>query len=350
MVTAMSESQGNDVRAGQSADDGYWASLFGTEDAFAREVETEPADIPSPYDWLGPPAAPSSEDSDPGSLLSAAPDKPSIEVDPWALAQQCMSADEVLELRVVDHNKGGLLVFWSGIQGFVPASQLIDFPQFHIPRERYQTLAEWHDRVLRVKIIEVNQLSSRLIFSERATLVAADERKDLLKGVRQGDRLNGIITNLTDFGAFVDLGGVEGLVHISEISWSRVTHPSALLHQGQPVRVVVLNVDRSAGRVALSIKRLNADPWRTAESRYRPGQLVQGVVGNITTYGAFIILEEELEGLVHISELAEGHFMHPRDVVRSGDRVVARVLSVDAGHKRIALSLRGVSTSPGSGQ
>lgn len=346
----MSESQGNDVRAGQSADDGYWASLFSTEDAFAREVETEPVDMPSPYDWLGPPAAPSSENNHPGPLSSATPDEPSPEADPWALAQQCMSADEVLELRVVDHNKGGLLVFWSGIQGFVPASQLIDFPQFHIPRERYQTLAEWHGRVLRVKIIEVNQLSSRLIFSERATLVAAGERKDLLKGVRQGDRLNGIVTNLTDFGAFVDLGGVEGLVHISEISWSRVVHPSALLRQGQQVDVLVLSVDQKAERVALSIKQLRSDPWAAAEERYRPGQRVSGIIGNVTTYGAFVVLEEELEGLVHISELAEGIFMHPRDVVTTGDHVVARVLTVDARNKRIALSLRGMSGDRATGR
>ncbi len=347
----MSEVEGRGFQAEPAADDDYWFALFKTEDSAGTDRDLTQDEIPSTFD-LTPPTQVLREDISqlPDAPLSEPPTELSSSDDPWEMAQTIMDADQLLELRVFDHNKGGLLVIWNGIQGFVPASQLVDFPQFHVPRERIQTLAEWQGRTLPLKIIEVNKANNRLIFSERASMVAADQREDLLNGVKQGEQLQGTVTNLTEFGAFVDLGGVEGLVHISEISWSRVTHPSALLHQGQPVRVVVLNVDRSAGRVALSIKRLNADPWRTAESRYRPGQLVQGVVGNITTYGAFIILEEELEGLVHISELAEGHFMHPRDVVRSGDRVVARVLSVDAGHKRIALSLRGVSTSPGSGQ
>lgn len=254
-----------------------------------------------------------------------------------------MDEDRLHELMVIGHNKGGLLVAWNGIQGFVPASQLVDFPQFHVPRERYQTLAEWQDRLLRLKIIEVNKLNSRLIFSERATLVAADQRQGLLNDVRPHDIRTGSVTNLTDFGAFIDLGGVEGLIHISEISWSRVAHPSMVLKPGQKVRVLVLSIDQKMGRVALSMKQLRPDPWLTAEARYKPGQRVEGVIGNITTYGAFVILEEELEGLVHISELAEGIFMHPRDVVRTGERVVARVLSVDAHHKRIALSLRGTS-------
>lgn len=347
----MSEVEGRGFQAEPAADDDYWFALFKTEDSAGTDRDLTQDEIPSTFD-LTPPTQVLRDDISqlPDAPLSEPPTELSSSDDPWEMAQTIMDADQLLELRVFDHNKGGLLVIWNGIQGFVPASQLVDFPQFHVPRERIQTLAEWQGRTLPLKIIEVNKANNRLIFSERASLVAAGQREDLLNGVKQGEQLQGTVTNLTEFGAFVDLGGVEGLVHISEISWSRVTHPSALLHQGQPVRVVVLNVDRSAGRVALSIKRLNADPWRTAESRYRPGQLVQGVVGNITTYGAFIILEEELEGLVHISELAEGHFMHPRDVVRSGDRVVARVLSVDAGHKRIALSLRGVSTSPGSGQ
>lgn len=345
----MSENEGRAFRTGPAADDDYWFALFKTEGSAETDSGPELDDISSTFDFD---AIQTTQQSD-NHHLAGTPDidlpivTPSSD-DPWEMAQAMMDADQLLELKVFGHNKGGLLVFWNGIQGFVPASQLVDFPQFHVPRERIQTLAEWQDRVLPLKIIEVNQASNRLIFSERASLVAAEQREDLLNGVKMGEQLQGTVTNVTQFGAFVDLGGVEGLVHISEISWSRVTHPSALLHQGQSVRVVVLNVDRVAGRVALSIKRLNPDPWQTAEERYRPGQHVQGIVSNITTYGVFIILEEELEGLAHISELAEGHFMHPRDVVRSGEHVVARVLSVDAGHKRIALSLRGVGAGPGS--
>ena len=296
-----------------------------TDAAAELPVEPEPA---ATFDMVSPPLRPAT----PTALPS----------DPWQLAQETMDADRLLRLRIVGHNKGGLLVYWNGIQGFVPASQLIDFPQFHVPRERLQALAGWQDRELNLKIIEVNRGNSRLILSERATLVAAEQREVLLLGVRPGEKRQGTVTNLTDFGAFVDLGGLEGLIHISEISWSRVTHPSAVLRPGQQVQVLVLSVDKSAERVALSMKRLHNDPWQDVESRYRPGQLVRGVVGNVTTYGAFVILEEELEGLIHISELAEGMFMHPRDVVRSGEEIAARVLSVDGRHKRLALSLRAV--------
>ena len=330
----MSQQQGRDTQVDPQIDDGYWSALFKLEESFDVDGGAV-AETGAPLAAVEPDAEEVPTSSRPVPV--AAP--PS---DPWRLAQETMDADRLLRLRVVGHNKGGLLVYWNGIQGFVPASQLIDFPQFHVPRERLQALAGWQDRELNLKIIEVNRGNSRLILSERATLVAAEQREVLLLGVRSGEKRQGTVTNLTDFGAFVDLGGLEGLIHISEISWSRVIHPSAVLRPGQQVQVLVLSVDKNAERVALSMKRLHVDPWQDVESRYRPGQLVRGVVGNVTTYGAFVILEEELEGLIHISELAEGMFMHPRDVVRSGEEVTARVLSVDGRHKRLALSLRTV--------
>jgi small subunit ribosomal protein S1 len=334
----MSQQHGRESQIGPQVDDGYWTALFRMEEAFAADEATlAGADEASPdtesvsvSDEVAAPVQPA------GPRAALPPN------DPWHTAQETMDADRTLRLRVVGHNKGGLLVYWNGLQGFVPASQLIDFPQFHVPRERLQALASWQDRELSLKIIEVNRGNSRLILSERATLVAAEQREVLLLGVRPGEKRQGTVTNLTDFGAFVDLGGLEGLIHISEISWSRVTHPSTVLRPGQKVQVLVLSVDKSAERVALSMKRLHNDPWQDVESRYRPDQLVRGVVGNVTTYGAFVILEEELEGLIHISELAEGMFMHPRDVVRTGQEVTARVLSVDGRHKRLALSLRAV--------
>ena len=330
----MSQQQGRDTQADPQVDDGYWSALFRMEDSFdvngAAAVET-----------TAPPAE-AEPDIEEASVPARPPSAAALVSDPWHAAQETMEADRLLRLRVVGHNKGGLLVYWNGIQGFVPASQLVDFPQFHVPRERLQALAGWQDRELNLKIIEVNRGNSRLILSERATLVAAEQREVLLLGVRPGEKRQGTVTNLTDFGAFVDLGGLEGLIHISEISWSRVIHPSAVLRPGQQVQVLVLSVDKSAERVALSMKQLHTDPWQDVESRYQPGQLVRGVVGNVTTYGAFVILEEELEGLIHISELAEGMFLHPRDVVRSGEEVTARVLSVDGRHKRLALSLRAV--------
>ncbi len=335
----MSEDQGRGIHAGQTADDSYWSALFQMEELSGKEPAPDGLDTRPGFEPVRDPAAGLQSN---GSHTPIVPPVLPVTADPWELAQEYMTGDRTVQLQVTGHNKGGLLVVWNGIQGFVPASQLIDFPQFHVPRERLHTLAEWQDRTLQLKIIEVSKFNSRLIFSERATLVAAEQREVLLSGVRVGERRDGTVTNLTDFGAFIDLGGVEGLVHISEISWSRVIHPSTLLKPGQTVHVLVLSVDPDASRVALSIKRLRPDPWLTAEEKFKPGQHVRGVIGNITTYGAFVILDEELEGLVHISELAEGMFMHPRDVVRSGEEVVARVLSVDGRHKRIALSLRGL--------
>jgi small subunit ribosomal protein S1 len=335
MIAMGQEIKRNSV-SGSKTDDAYWESLFQLEESFAadfKEVEVPP----------GPPD-PTRELVEEAPIAHAGIESSvSPEADPWQLAQAYFEADKSIRLKVVGYNKGGLLIAWNGVHGFVPASQLVDFPQFHLPRERQRAMAGWIDSELNLKIIEVNKESNRLIFSERAALVPADARKSLLNGVQAGEKRAGTVTNLTEFGAFVDLGGVEGLIHISEISWSRVAHPSMILEPGQGVDVLVLSVNLDSGRIALSMKQLHPDPWLTAEERYRPGQLVRGKVGNITTYGAFVVLEEELEGLVHISELAEGMFLHPRDVVDNGELVVARVLKVDSQQKRIALSMRGLS-------
>jgi small subunit ribosomal protein S1 len=314
----------------QQRDESYWSSLFALEPSVIDDTP--------PQDGQ-PQIEPAADVEQEGPFFA---DAASFIPDPWQLAENLMATDQVLELTVMGHNAGGLLVLWRGIQGFVPASQLIDFPQFHVPRERQRALSEWHGRSLKLKIIEINRAKSRLIFSERASLVAAVVREDLLGKLSEGDIVEGRVSNLTQFGAFVDLGGVEGLIHISEISWARITDPSSVLQPNQVVQVQVMGVDRSAGRVALSLKKLRPDPWATAGERYKPEQLVRGVVGNVATFGAVVILEEQLEGLVHISELAEGVFLHPRDVVRQGDEVVARVLYVDAPNKRLALSMRGI--------
>jgi small subunit ribosomal protein S1 len=322
--------------SGSVTDDAYWESLFQIEESFAADFK----EVAAPPD----PPCLARELVEELPLTQAGIESPVLPAaDPWQLAQAYFEADKSIQLKVVGYNKGGLLIAWNGVQGFVPASQLVDFPQFHLPRERQRAMAGWIDSDLNLKIIEVNKESNRLIFSERAALVPADARESLLNDVQAGEKRVGTVTNLTEFGAFVDLGGVEGLIHISEISWSRVVHPSIILVPGQDIDVLVLSVNPESGRIALSMKQLHPDPWLTAEERYRPGQLVRGKVGNITTYGAFVVLEEELEGLVHISELAEGMFLHPRDVVDSGELVVARVLKVDSKQKRIALSMRGLS-------
>jgi small subunit ribosomal protein S1 len=259
---------------------------------------------------------------------------------PWELAQKAHDNEQKLRLTVTGYNKGGLLVYWHGLPGFVPASQLIHFPQFHVASKRTEILEESVGKVLTLRIIEVNPKSNRLILSERAAQVEARQQHSILASIHPGDTLTGHITNLTDFGAFVDLGGVEGLIHISELSWSRVPHPSKIVRPNDLVTVLVLGVDRDNKRVALSLKQLHPDPWQTAETRYQPGQIVEGEISQIVNYGAFVLLEPELEGLVHISELAEGDFLHPRNVVSLGDKVKARVLQVDSKAKRLALSMR----------
>lgn len=339
----MGEEQGTGTRADQPIDDSYWAALFEIEESFTDGAGWQPLEESTLVETDSI-AAPPHQDTVDG--ISPLPEVQPDAADPWELASTCIVEDRVLTLRVTGHNQGGLLVNWNELPGFVPASQLIDFPQFHLRRERLPSLAEWRGRELQLKIIEVDKTQNRLILSERATLVAAEQKESLLSDVQPDERREGIITNLTDFGAFVDLGGVEGLVHKSEISWSRVQHPGDVLQPGQWVEVLVLSVDPEAARIALSIKRLRPDPWLTAEERYQKGQQVRGVVGNITHFGAFVILEQELEGLVHYTELAEGSFLHPRDVVHTGEEVEARVLEVNAQRKRIALSLRGLGAGP----
>ena len=323
------------LSAGSSqTDDTFWTALFEQEETITTAVESPPLIEPEAT-WAAP-------EPPPANGRQPQPDAITIP-NPWHAAQALRQADESIQLTVTGYNKGGLLVMWHNLQGFVPASQLVDFPQFHLESERMKALRQWHNKQITLKIIEIDPAQNRLIFSERAALIEASQRTNLFNRIEPGQVLEGAITNLTNFGAFVDLGGVEGLIHISELSWSRVTHPSAIVKPGQPITVKVLNVNRRDERIALSLKRLKQNPWQTVNEQYKPGQLVEGVVSNVVSFGAFVQIEDELEGLIHISELAEGSFLHPRDVVRKGDKVTARVLYVDGDAKRLALSLRRVN-------
>lgn len=258
----------------------------------------------------------------------------------WHEIAAVMQRDEVIELTVISYNRGGLLVEWKTINGFVPASQLLNHAPNGSAVNRQNALAALVGQQLRLRVIELNEEQNRLILSERAARVAPGERANILTRLKPGDTITGFITNLTDFGAFVDLGGLEGLIHISELSWGRVGHPADLLKRGQEVRVYVLDVDRGAGRIALSMKRLSPDPWATVEKRYAIGQIVEGTITNVVDFGAFACIEEGLEGLIHVSEMAEGHFLHPRNVVSEGEHIRARVLSIDAESRRLGLTLR----------
>jgi small subunit ribosomal protein S1 len=263
----------------------------------------------------------------------------------WRRAQELYESGEHIETPVAGFNKGGLIVRLGKLRGFVPASQLAaqhrgsDTQQ---PEERWSRLV---GTSVNVKIIEINRKRKRLILSERAAqrLVREAQKAELLQSLRPGEVRKGTVSSLTDFGAFVNLGGADGLVHLSELSWNRATKPRDLLKVGQEVEVYVLNVDQEKKRIALSLKRLEPEPWATAESRYYVGQLVEGTITRLANFGAFALVNDELEGLIHISELSVGRINHPQEVVQEGEKHVMRIIRIDAKRRRMGLSLKRVA-------
>lgn len=264
----------------------------------------------------------------------------------WAQAERYFQTQETLEVPVIGYNRGGLLVQFNNLKGFVPLSHLSFIPYGLSPEDRLSFMAQCVGEKLPVKIIELDRSRNRLVFSEREALV--DSRgEELLESIQPGQVLEGTVTNIRPFGVFVDIGGIEGLVHVSEISWSRVEHPAQVLKPGQEVKVYVIDVNKEERKIALSIKRLQPDPWIGLESRYQVGQVLKGVVTNVVDFGAFVEVEKGLEGLVHISELAEGNFIHPRNVVNEGDEVMVQVIEVDEKGRHLGLSMRRVPNALG---
>jgi len=222
------------------------------------------------------------------------------------------------------------------VRGFLPAS-LVDI-------RRVQDLDEYLGQELRCKVIELNRARNNVVLSRRAVL--EDERKEMRQAIldrlNPGDVVEGTISNIVDFGAFVDLEGMDGLIHISELSWSHVNHPSEVLEIGQKVNVKVLDIDRERQRISLGLKQTQTDPWQQVLESYQEGDVVQGKVTKVVTFGAFVEILPGVEGLVHISELAQHHVENPREVVSQGDTVNVRILEVDAERRRLSLSLKRV--------
>lgn len=258
----------------------------------------------------------------------------------WTRAETLLASGETTTVQVTGFNRGGLLISFGELQGFIPASHLLKPVPGYSLQERALALAGRVGETLTVRVTEVDRDHCRLILSERAAHQNG-QAEALLSNLRQGQICQGSVTSLCPFGAFVDLGGFEGLIHISELSWGRVNSPAEVVKPGDRLDLLVLDVNPTAQKVALSLKRLHPDPWAGVELRYCPGQVVEALITNVVNFGAFARLEEGLEGLIHVSELAEGTFLHPRNVVREGDRVRARVLHVDGEKRRIALTLRG---------
>lgn len=258
----------------------------------------------------------------------------------WDTAHASYADGRVLDLNVVGYNRGGLLVDLGDVRGFVPASQLISFPRRATEEERMTEMAHYVGKTLHLKVIELDRQHNRLILSERIAKMPISRTEQLLNSIQPGQALTGTIRNVTDFGAFVDLGGVEGLIHVSEMSWQRVAHPRDVCAAGSTVHVYVIDVNREQRRIGLSMKRLMPDPWALAAQHYKPGDIVSAVITNVVSFGAFARLPEGIEGLIHTSELAEGNFLHPRDVVHESDTVQVRVMNVDPARQRIGLTLR----------
>ncbi|HEX2884202.1 MAG TPA: 30S ribosomal protein S1 [Candidatus Limnocylindria bacterium] len=272
----------------------------------------------------------------------------------WRAMQERFDAGEIVEARVIDHNKGGLIVDL-GVRGFVPISQIVDFPRRprdEQPRDAAQEIAEklqpFVGRTLRLKILEVNRKANRLILSEKVALYEErrEKRDELFSSLETGQRVTGVVRSIAPFGVFVDLGGIDGLVHKSELSWNKVNNPETAYQIGDEVEAEVIDINHERGRISLSIRRLQPDPWQESVAKYKIGDVIDGTVTKLVNFGAFVRVEEGLEGLIHISELSHQRVAHPGDVVQEGQQTKLRIISLDSERHRLGLSLKQAEDRP----
>lgn len=267
----------------------------------------------------------------------AAPASPSISG--WTRAEASYAQGEILELRVVGYNRGGLLVDLGDVRGFVPASQLSALPRQVSEEERAHALARYVGTNIRVKVIELERARNRLILSERIVNPPPARAEQILATMAPAQTRRGVVRNVTDFGAFIDLGGVEGLVHVSELSWQYVAHPRLVLQPGQEVDVYIIEINHEQKRIACSLKRLTPNPWETIADKLKPGDWIEGTITSIVHFGVFVRVADGVEGLLHISELERGN-PHPRETLREGQSVRVRVVEIDPAQQKMKLSLR----------
>lgn len=263
----------------------------------------------------------------------------------WERARELLKSEEVDKVRVTGHNRGGILVRWRRLEGFIPSSHLTSV---NLSNERRDAWNDLIGKELIVKVIEVDQDRRRLIFSEREAQKEwrAQQKARLLSELAEGDVVSGTVTGLRDFGAFVNLGGADGLIHVSELAWHRVDHPRDVLKVGDVIDVYVLNLDRESNRIALSRKRLLRDPWEDAAERYHEGQLVEGTVTNVVDFGAFVALDNGLEGLLHLSEMGDGSLKEPHSYVQKGDRLSLRISHLEPEKRRVGFTQRWGTDNP----
>jgi len=277
----------------------------------------------------------------------------SMEDDDWVQAENLLKSKDAYEGEITGFNKGGLIVQVGRLRGFVPASQVSQTRRMRYqgdtPEQRW---SEMNGEKLVARVIEVDRERHRLILSERAATQESREamKERLLTEINIGETRRGRVTSLANFGAFVNINGADGLVHLSELSWERVDHPSKMLKVGDEVDVKVISIDQERRRIGLSLRQLQKDPWENHVSNYKVGQLVEGTITRLVKFGAFARIDEYVEGLIHISELSEERIEHPKEVVNEGDKVALRIIRIEADKRRIGLSLRKVDSAQFSEQ
>lgn len=303
-----------------TVDEGWWDSLLAEDERYAPPAPQAPkvskaAQAPEPVE--------KEEEQKPN----------------WGEVRDLYHHDQIVQLKVTGFNRGGVLVEGDGLYGFVPYSHLVEMSAETGGNHRDSELNAYVGRKLNLKVIECAPEDGRVVFSERAALSEPGQRKSLFQSLKPGQRTTGTVTNITDFGAFIDLGGVEGLIHISELSWGRVSHPCQIVELGQEIEAQVLEISPERCRVALSLKRIQPNPWERAESDFAIGEVLSATITSVVSFGAFARLEAGVEGLIHASEMSLPNGQTARDVFREGQQVQVRVLHVDAPRQRMGLSL-----------
>jgi len=266
----------------------------------------------------------------------------------WQRAEELIANQEIFEGEVTTHNRGGVIVKFGQVRGFVPASQLVSKGTPPPAGEDIPEDERWAHMVgenLMLKVIDIDRKRNRLILSERLAMreYRRKQKEELLSSLKEGDVFDGVITSIADFGAFVNLGGADGLIHLSELSWNRVYHPSEVVSVGEEIKVQILNIDMERKRIGLSIRRLQPQPWDVVHENYEVGQIVKGKITKLVNFGAFARLETDgLEGLIHISELSDNRVGHPKEIVTEGEEHNLRIIRIDTDKRRMGLSLKQV--------
>jgi small subunit ribosomal protein S1 len=283
------------------------------------------------------------EDKDGNLLLSIS--RAQAEKD-WERAEALMASQHIFESCVAAYNRGGVIVKIGQVRGFVPASQLSADSQSQGEEQTEESEDRWAQLVgmnLMLKVIDIDRKRNRLILSERLAVREwrRQQKEQLLDRLKEGDVYDGLISSIADFGAFVDLGGADGLIHLSELSWNRVNHPSEVVSVGDTVKVQILSVDQERRRIGLSLRRLQPQPWDVVNETYEVGQVVRGRITKLVNFGAFARLEKDgIEGLIHVSELTDRRITHPKEVVAEGEEYDLRIIRIDTDKRRMGLSLK----------